>query len=246
MVLHNASSYLICFGDKNDCCVKSYIDPDKNKTKISEELFNEIKKNFNELSINKIVFLKQIHGTDGLCITDLSQIPYEKNVFDFFGDFIITNLNNIAIGVLTADCLPIVLYDTKKNIASVIHAGWKGLVANIIGKVFEKLKKNFDSSPDDILVYFGPCAGICCYEINQDFLKNLENFYFFKNTILKQKEKIFFNLVDFAKLHLLDLGVKAKNISFKYNSCTICGNRFFSYRRAGNLAGRQATVIVLK
>lgn len=247
MVLHNASSYLICFGDKNDCCVKSYVNPDENKYRISEELFGEIKKSFLNLAqINKIVFLKQVHGANGLCIKDLSQIPKKKNVFDFDGDFIITNLHNIAIGVLTADCLPIVLYDPIKNIASVIHAGWKSLVANIVEKVFEKLQNTFGSNPSDIFVYFGPCAGNCCYEINEDFLTNLEKFYFFEQTISKRQEKIFFNLINFAKLQLLDLGVKTKNINFKYNNCTICDNRFFSYRLAGPVAGRQATVIVLK
>ncbi|MCF7799681.1 peptidoglycan editing factor PgeF [Candidatus Babeliales bacterium] len=247
MVLHNASSYLVCFGDKNDCCVKSYINPDKNKSKISGKLFDEVRKSFlNFAQINKIVFLKQVHGANGLCITDLSQIPKEKNIFDFEGDFIITNLHNIAIGVLTADCLPIVLYDKIKNIAAIVHAGWKGLVANIIGKVFEKLQKNFDSNPTDILVFWGPCAGSCCYEVNKDFFKNLEKFYFFEKTVVKKQEKMFFNLICFAKLQLLDLGVATKNMNFKYNNCTICDNRFFSYRLAGPIAGRQATVIVLK
>ena len=86
------------------------------------------------------------------------------------------------------------------------------------------------------------------YTINKKkkiVLKNLENFTVSDQVLIKRNERCFFDLPKFVKLQLLELGIKVDNIHQNYNDCTICNQRFHSYRRSGQDAGRQATIISL-
>ena len=241
MILHNEPSYKICFGDKKDCCVKSY-----HKFKLVDapkEVFEDILKTSRA---DKLVFSKQEHSNHGLCLKDESEIPDNLTLFKTTGDYLITSLRHVAIGVFTADCLSIVFYDPVKNVVGIAHGGWKGLVAGIISNVIQDFQDNFNSKPSDIVIYFGPSAKVCCYQVADDFSKNLEKYSFFEQTIFKKENGIFFNLPLFAKLQLLQVGIKENNINQNYNDCTICGDRFFSFRRDGSLVGHQVTIVVLK
>ena len=237
MILHNNLSFAIYFGDSEDCCVKPFY-------KDSIKSFSDLQK---KLNLEKLVFLKQTHSSDGLCINDdIAKTQGTLSIFEKMGDYIITNQRNIGIGVVTADCLPLILYDPVKHISAVIHAGWKGAIDNIAIKAFNLMQEKFDCKITDIFCYLGPCAKVCCYKVSEDFKANLEFTNFSEEVFLKKGEDVFFDLVRFVKLQLLDLGIKCERIKEEYNACTICNHKFYSYRRQGVLAGRQATIIVLK
>ncbi|MCK4651192.1 peptidoglycan editing factor PgeF [Candidatus Babeliales bacterium] len=236
MLLHNGSSFVIYFGDKKDRCVKA-------TRNYSFTSFKNIKKVLP--NAEKLVFIKQEHGVEGVCIDDHSQIPTEITLFKQKGDFIITSLRKVGIGILSADCLPLVIYDLTKHIIAVAHVGWKGAVGDIVLNLINTLKNKYGSKPSDFNIYFGPCAKVCCYQVENIFLKHLENFSFIDNVIFKRDEKIFFNLPRFIKFQLINFGVKEENIHKEYNNCTICDTRFYSYRR-GDIENRQASVVLLK
>jgi YfiH family protein len=237
MILHNEPSFLIYFGDKGDRCVKTT----KN---YSFTAFKNIQQAIPNME--KLVFLKQEHGVEGISLKDFSSIPTEITLFKHKGDFIVTNLRQVGIGILTADCLPLIFYDPVKHVVSVVHVGWQGSVHGIVQVVVNKMKHDFGTSPTDLIAYLGPCAKVCCYVVEDDFLENLEDSEFTEQVIFKRDNKTFFNLPRFIKLQLLDLGVKQENIRKQYNSCTICDERFHSYRRDKKTKYRQATVVVLK
>jgi hypothetical protein len=237
MILHNEPSFLIYFGDKGDRCVKTT----KN---YSFTAFKNIQQAIPNLK--KLVFLKQEHGIEGVSLTDYSSIPTEVTLFKHKGDFIITNLRQVGIGILTADCLPLIFYDPVKHVVSVVHVGWRSAVNGIVQVVINKMKGEFGTNPADLLAYFGPSAKVCCYEVEDDFLEHLEGSEFIEQVIFKRDEKIFFNLPRFVRLLLLDLGFKQEHIRKQYNSCTICDERFHSCRRDKKTKYRQATVVVLK
>ena len=88
------------------------------------------------------------------------------------GDALITNLKNIALGILTADCAPIFIYDNKKKIIYAIHAGWKGDYKGILSKVIKFLLKK-GSKLKDINEIIGPCISKKNYEVKKDFLNIL-------------------------------------------------------------------------
>ena len=132
----------------------------------------------------KIILLHQLHSNK---IFFIHKISKKK----LLGDGLITNIKNIAIGILTADCAPILFYDPKKNIIGAVHAGWKGAYKKIVKKMINNLKKR-GSNLNDILAVIGPCISQKSYEVQNDFKinflnqspQNMKHFKVFKNNIL--------------------------------------------------------------
>ncbi|MBD3272755.1 peptidoglycan editing factor PgeF [Candidatus Dependentiae bacterium] len=236
MILHNDPSYKIYFGDSKDDCVKS-------DGQINKEYFE---KKLQDLKLDNLIFLKQIHSNKGICIDSPSLLNKKLILFEQEGDFIITNQRNVGIGILTADCLPVVFYDPVNHVVGVVHVGWKGAVTNIISNVIKKLKKCFNTDTSKIKIYFGPSARVCCYQISNEFIKNFDNCSFCEDIFLKKDGSLHLDLPKLVKNQLLDLGVPKGEINFDYNSCTICDLRFHSYRRSNQDPGRQATIVALK
>lgn len=235
MILHNDSLFKIYFGDAKDDCVKS----DGN---YNIEYFE---KKLDLLVFDNIVFLKQVHGDLGVNV-DQNYLNKKFILFENSGDFIVTNQRNVGIGVLTADCLPVAFYDPVHHVIGIAHAGWRGAISNIFENIIKKMSENFGTKPQDLAVYFGASASVCCYEVKYDFFKNLENISSFDEFIIKKDEKFFFDLSKLATFKLIKLGVLKPQINFSYNNCTICDERFHSYRRNLMNYGRQATIISLK
>ena len=144
----------------------------------------------------------------------------------------ITRNKKIALGVLTADCVPILIYDKRNEIIGCIHAGWKGALSGIIKKTIIKIKKNNLSC--DIIASIGPCISTKSYEVDLSFYKKFlakakKNKKYF---ISKNKNKKLFNLRKYVNDKLLELNVKVDHI----NKDTYKEKKnFFSYRRASKL-----------
>lgn len=137
-------------------------------------------------------------------------------------DGLITNKKNIPLYVLTADCLPILFYDTKKQIIGVAHAGSKGLIAGIIANTLNKFVNEFQSNPKDIIVGIGPGIEQKCYEVNGEYI----------------------DIRQIAIEQLINSGINKSDIE-SLDICTKCsGDEFYSYRN-GDVYNRFATVISL-
>ena len=178
------------------------------------------------ISPKKLFLLNQIHSNKFYFI-DKNDRPNKKK---FIGDALITNTRNIAIGVLTADCAPIMIYDQNKNIISAIHAGWKGAYKGIIKKVVNFLKKK-GSKTKDLIAVIGPCITQYSYEVQKDFKykflkKDKQNKVFFKTT----NKKTYFSLNKYIYSELQKLGIKSLDIIDK--DTLNKKNNFFSARRA--------------
>ncbi len=150
-------------------------------------------------------------------------------------DAMITKLKGIALGVVTADCVPILIYDKNNDIIGCIHAGWRGAFSGIIKKTIIKIKKL--GSNNKIYASVGPCIGRKSYEVDISFYEKFvrkskkNEIYFLK----KNKKKKLFNLRKFVSDQLLRLNVitdhlnydtfREKNIFFSYRRSTICKQR---------------------
>ena len=114
-------------------------------------------------SYKKLILLNQIHSNKFFFIKN-NKLKKSKLI----GDALITDQRKIIIGVLTADCAPVLIYDKKLKIISAIHAGWKGAYKGIIQNVVEQLRKR-GSETKNLIAAIGPCISQKSYEVQNDF-----------------------------------------------------------------------------
>ena len=146
---------------------------------------------FHQKHTNKVFFLKNLKKRK------------------IISDGIVTRIKNLAVGVLTADCVPILFYDPIEKISGCIHAGWKGAYKGIIKNTIKEFLK-LNSLKKNIIVAIGPCIKKQNYEVKYRFYKkflnkNKTNQIFFTKT---NKNKYYFDLRNFINKQLLDIGIK--------------------------------------
>lgn len=190
-------------------------------------------------SPSSLVTLNQVHGNKVIVIKKTGEKALSK--VDFNGDAIITNQRGFALGILTADCLPILIDDPSKGVIGAVHAGWKGTSLRIVQKTLLAMEKAFEVKPDDVKVALGPSIGPCCYEVDDKVLKPL------RKSLTKEMIPVGKRMLNLAQINrrlLLEVGVKEESIEL-VNICTSCRkDLFFSYRRDGK-TGRQLSFIML-
>ena len=195
--------------------------------------------------INRLVTGEQTHSLNIAVVTDAeagrgsvdidSRIPCT--------DALITNHCGVCLMVLTADCVPVLLYDPATHSAAAIHAGWRGTANGIVGLTVKKMADEFGAKPENLMAAIGPCIGACCFEVGDDVA---EHFSRWPNTILRRSEwpRPHIDLVLANRLQLEQAGILAANIESS-DECTKCGpHGLFSHRRDQTL-GRIGTGIML-
>ena len=194
------------------------------------------------VTYKKLVLLNQTHSNKFYFIQKGHN--FNKKIK---ADSLITNVKNIAIGVLTADCVPILIYDKNKDIISAIHAGWKGAYKGIINNTINFFIKN-GSNVKNLIAIIGPCISEKNYEVKKNFQdkfikKNVINKKFFKTT----RNKTYFCLNKYVYSQLRNLGIK--NLEVINKDTFDIKNNFFSARRAlknkENDYGRNISIIMI-
>ncbi len=195
----------------------------------SDDKIENVRKNIEKVckkigcNKNKIILLNQVHSN---IVHKVAKIPKKKLI----GDSLITNKKGLALGILTADCAPVFIYDPVNNLISALHAGWKGAYQKIISTTLKKFKSK-GSNFKDLIAVIGPCISKTSYEVRKDFLnKFVKREKSNKNFFYKKKNKIYFSLSDYIKKDLLKYGVK--NIEIIRKDTYLRSNNFFSARRS--------------
>ena len=193
-----------------------------------------------KMGMKPLVFLNQVHG-DTIKIlkqddNELSQI-FEPGKETYTADGIITNMKGVFLVIQVADCQSVMLYDPDKKVIANIHSGWRGSVANIIGKCVDKMVLEFRCRPEDILAGISPSLGPCCAEFINYKDEIPEHLWKYKH-----KDNVFFDFWAMSQDQLAEKGVKKENIR-NMEICTKCHtDRFYSYR-GEKITGRFACVI---
>ncbi len=183
--------------------------------------------------IEMYAHLKQVHSAHIFVIDDPEVIPRGE----IEGDGLITNLPGISIGVRTADCYPVFLMDTRKRVAGILHAGWRGSYKGIVRKGLEIFFERFGSSPEDMVAAFGP--GICgkCYEVGEDLRE------FFPPDFFHTRDgKLYLDIFEFNRSILVEHGIK---IIIPPPACTYEDDRLYSYRKRKDRSRLISTVEIL-
>lgn len=239
MIIHTNPLFTAYFGASSDGLSADQYRTIRAHRAIPGEPFAKVTK---MLHAESILFLYQVHGADGSVITPESK-PLVS--FDHDGDFLVTN-TKVVLGLLTGDCMPVVMHDAFHNVVAVVHAGWRGSVQSILEKSITAMHEAFGTKPEHLKILFGPSAKVCCYKVSDDFIEQLKAFPFAESVIIKHGGESYFDLPGFNRLQLEALGIKKDAISMQYSLCTICHTTFNSYRRQGDQAGRQITAVCLK
>jgi YfiH family protein len=192
----------------------------------------KIKENYD---LNSIGYLNQIHS-------DLI-FNYDGDIKD--GDALVTDKKKIGIGVFTADCVPVILVDSKKGVIAAIHSGWRGTKSMIVKKTIQKLQERYHSKAKDIRVYIGPHIGGCCYEVSKELIEEFTSEDIYSNIIINKRNKLDLEKCILAQLE--EMKIKSENI-ITTNTCTSCNKQYelHSYRASENKQGRMFSFVYLK
>jgi hypothetical protein len=152
------------------------------------------------------------------------------------GDSIISSEPGVAIGIRTADCVPILVADAETRIVACIHAGWRGTASNIVGATIDVLRSR-GSKPENLHVAIGPSIGSCCYEVGPEVASHFETWRQKADSV----EKSTLDLPGINESQLREAGVRQ---IWKSGECTFCQPaRFFSFRREKERAGRMLSFV---
>jgi YfiH family protein len=146
----------------------------------------------------------------------------------------------VAVGVVTADCVPILLAGEDARIAAAVHAGWRGLAEGVIGAALDALR-TAGAAPETLVAAIGPCIGACCYEVDEPVLARLRARFpggLGRHAHATRPGHARIDLGALARLEL-EAALPRGAVGALADACTRCdARRFESYRRDGARAGR--------
>jgi len=195
-----------------------------------------------------ISLLRQTHGST---VVPIEALPRNFTVFTRddlpVGDAQITDTAGIALGVLTADCLPILVLDPIRPAIGAVHAGWRGTLQKIALRTLEEMQKRFGTDPGRLMALMGPCIGPCCYTVGRDVARAFLDVFSGTERFLHPGPPGSWRL-DLRVLNSLQLEESGVGRDQILNTplCTSCRvDLFFSARRQGDPSGRQISLMGL-
>lgn len=194
-----------------------------------------------QIERDALVTAHQVHGDH---VVEVSERPAERPE----ADALITTTPGVAVGVLTADCVPVLMANPERTVVAAVHAGWRGVAASIVPKVVGQLAERHGVSPGDLLVAIGPAIDVCCYEVSNEVANRIGATVEEPETVWADRRfgpRPHVDLRTVVGLQLQAAGVAPANIE-KTGGCTSCNPAiFFSHRRDGEKAGRQLSFVSL-
>lgn len=211
--------------------------------------------------LSRLVTLKQVHSDIIHYVQSYSEEP-------LVGDGLVTDIPGFLLAVQTADCLPVILVDQKREAVGVFHAGWRGTVKRIAEKGVGQMRRHFGSRPRDLKAAIGPGIRGCCYEVGEEVREKFQSQFAYAEKLFREvkesdpvrekypllfltarapghselPKKIFLDLVEANRQQLLDAGLTARNIEAS-SLCTLCRtDLLFSYRAEKGRTGRMMAV----
>lgn len=238
-MVHDNQFFSIYFGNAQDMIFPThYAQQIPDCEIICTQPFANLAKLF---SAGRLHFPRQTHSQIGYVV-----LKEESISFALEADYLLTQEKKIGIGIMTADCLPIILYDSKQHAAAAVHAGRRGALAGIADNAVRHMTRLYGTQPEDLSVFFGPCIKKCCYHIGQEVADQIAQDQHADQVLQVQEQAILFDLPAYNRLRLESMGIPDHGFNTAYNLCTACDPLYWSYRRDGQQAGRQMTVIALK
>ncbi len=189
--------------------------------------------------------IRQVHGNH-VCVVDAHAVQHGLHGVE--GDALVTALPGISLGVLVADCLPIMLYTSQPPVVAMIHAGRMGTYHRVVRKTLEVLQERFAVPPSHVYAVMGPAIGACCYTLDihavgpfQQRFADWQRFFLPRGAGQWTMDLIAANTAQLQAAGVLTGHIQAAHL------CTTCHNQlFYSHRAEGREAGRGMGVVALR
>ena len=189
---------------------------------------------------NRLVMPHQVHD----CVVRRIDGP-QQGVIEGV-DAVMTDVPQLCIGVSTADCIPVLLYDSTHRAVSAVHAGWRGTVLRIVQKAVEAMHDAYGTVPAELLAVIGPGISLDSFEVGDEVYEQFHAAGFDMQPISRHDAKWHIDLPMCNRLQLMEAGIPANHIQMT-NICTYQQyERYFSARRLGIQSGRIYTGILIK
>ncbi len=205
------------------------------------------------MDINDFIIPHQTHSSNVLKVDDaFLSLDHSTAIETMYGiDAVITDKKEKFVCATTADCVPIIIYDKKREVIAAIHAGWKGTSGRIVNNTISEMQTHYGSSTQDMIVGVGPSISIKHYEVGDEVVEELiKSGYDMSDPAVcvkkKSTSKYHINLMEINRRVLVDLGVPEENIETT-ELCTYEKQElFFSARRQTEHSGRMLTGIMMR
>ncbi len=238
----------------NEYCGDSKANTDANRLLLANEL---------GIDVNHIIMPHQTHGVESRIIgEEFATLPDDVKKMLLEGvDAVMTNIPGMCIGVSTADCIPVLLYDEEHHAAAAIHAGWRGTQARIVHKAVQEMRMAYQTDPTKLKAVIGPGISLDNFEVGDEVYADFEQAAFDMSAIAEERIKRNPNAEDPTKaferkwhinLPLANIqmlthnGVDEANI-INTGICTFDNaDNYFSARRLGIESGRIYTGIIIR
>ena len=236
MKIYQDKNIKIFFGDAQHAIDRRLFEQNKSQTEL--ESIDSLLYIKQKLKLDSLFFTRQVHGIEGLIVSQ--EIHGQPEA-----DFLVTNKPQIGLGIYTADCLPIIIYDPDQHVVALAHAGWMGSVQEIAVRALQTLEKMYGTKKQNVQVFFGPAAGVCCYVVQPSFREKLEPFTYADEVLVVRDRHTYFDIVLFNKLQLCSYGVGHSAFNY-YTDCTIGTASYCSHRRDSKNTARNVTLVALE
>jgi polyphenol oxidase len=192
------------------------------------------------IPLDRLFFPSQVHKTRILKVT-----PRTTNAELMETDALIASEPDICIAVMSADCVPVLLYDKQNRVVAAIHSGWRGTVARIVEKTLQRLKDDYGTEGKNLVAGIGPSVSQDSYEVGEEVITNVKTSFLDHEDLLitQSRDKAKLDLWKANKIQLLEFGVPENQIEIS-DLCTVLNNQHFFSARKGD-AGRFAAGIMM-
>lgn len=197
---------------------------------------------------DRILLPHQTHGAEIRKIhTDFFSLPIEQRQEWLDGvDGILTDMQGVCIGVSTADCIPVLLYDEEHHAVGALHSGWRGTVRGIVAKAVREMGAQFHVDAHNLKAVIGPGISLENFEVGDEVYEEFAGAGFDMSRVARKYEKWHIDLPECCRIQLIDMGVSSQNIQMA-GVCTYSHvDDYFSARRLGIASGRIFTAIMIR
>ena len=204
-----------------------------------------------DIAPRRLIVPREVHGNNVYKIEEnfLTLSDEEQQTCLSACDALITAIPRVCPAVTTADCVPVLLYDKKEKSIAAVHAGWKGVVKEILPITIQQMEQAYHSRPENMIAVTGPAIGVKSYQVNQDVVDAFQ-------TVFNEKDMqhllykgngntLFIDLKKALFIQCQKAGILVQNIEIHPDCTYLQKERYFSARRDSIHSGRMLSGIML-